>query len=246
MQISVAGSPNSLSGLERGMRWSPTEMDARRSAQPMAGPLSSAATPQTPRLASTRRAGGEFGASRRCASSLGSRPSFVDAPSAASECTPVAPTFQARQAASRRSAGFTLLELLVVVAIVAMASVGVGFAMRDSSLVQLDRDAQRLSALLEAARARSRVSGVPVRWHASAEGFRFEGLATSDLPQQWLDADTSVAGADGASDTVTLLLGPEPIIGPQELVLVSRSHPGKSVRLATDGVRPFTVQAAPP
>lgn len=134
----------------------------------------------------------------------------------------------------------------MVVAIVAMASVGVGFAMRDSSLVQLDRDAQRLSALLEAARARSRVSGVPVRWHASAEGFRFEGLATSDLPQQWLDADTSVAGADGASDTVTLLLGPEPIIGPQELVLVSRSHPGKSVRLATDGVRPFTVQAAPP
>ncbi|MDP3617483.1 MAG: prepilin-type N-terminal cleavage/methylation domain-containing protein [Rhodoferax sp.] len=149
----------------------------------------------------------------------------------------------------RRSAGFTLLELLVVVAIVAMASVGVGFAMRDSSMVQLDRDAQRLSALLESARARSRVSGAPVRWRASPEGFDFEGLATSDLPRHWLDPDTSVASvvsASGAADTVTLLLGPEPIIGPQELVLVSRSQPGKSVRLATDGVRPFSVQAAPP
>ncbi|MDD5333112.1 MAG: M1 family metallopeptidase [Rhodoferax sp.] len=91
--------PSSLSGLERGMRWSQTGRDARRSAQPMAGPLASVATPQTPRLAPTQRAGGEFGASRRCADSLGTRPSFVDAPSAASECTPVAPTFQARQAA---------------------------------------------------------------------------------------------------------------------------------------------------
>ncbi|MDD5334634.1 MAG: prepilin-type N-terminal cleavage/methylation domain-containing protein [Rhodoferax sp.] len=157
-----------------------------------------------------------------------------------------APTFQARQAASRRSVGFTLLELLVVLAIVAMASVGVGFAMRDSSMVQLERDAQRLAALLEAARARSRVSGVPVRWQASAQGFHFEGLAASDLPEQWLDPDTSVAGADGASDTVTLLLGPEPIIEPQQLLLVSRSHPDKNLRLATDGVRPFSVLAAAP
>ncbi len=145
-----------------------------------------------------------------------------------------------------RNAGFTLLELLVVVAIVAMASVGVGFAMRDTSMVQLDREALRLAALLESARARSRVSGVPVRWHASAEGFRFEGLAASDLPQQWLDADTRAGAADGAGDTPTLLLGPEPIIGPQQLVLVSRSHPGKSVRLATDGLRPFALQAATP
>jgi general secretion pathway protein H len=142
-----------------------------------------------------------------------------------------------------RATGFTLLELLVVVAIVAMVSAAVGFAMRDSFAVQLEREAQRLSALLESARAQSRVTGVPVRWRATPNGFRFEGLATnSALPTEWLDADTTVAGVAGAS---VLLLGPEPIIGPQAVVLVSRSQPGQSLRLATDGVRPFVVQAAP-
>ena len=136
-------------------------------------------------------------------------------------------------------AGFTLLELLVVVAIVAMVSAGVGFAMRDASQVQLARDGERLAALLESARAQSRVLGVPVRWRATAAGFRFEGLAPATLPDQWLDADTAVAPDAGLAN---VLLGPEPIIEPQAVVLISRSQPGKSVRLATDGVRPFTVQ----
>ena len=145
----------------------------------------------------------------------------------------------------RGRAGFTLLELLVVVAIVAMASAGVGLAMRDSSQVQLERDAQRLAALLDAARARSRVLGVPVHWRATATGFEFDGLAAGELPNVWLDADTSVIDASGAPTSAPVLLGPEPIIGPQALVLVSRSQPGRQVRLATDGVRPFAVQPDP-
>jgi general secretion pathway protein H len=149
----------------------------------------------------------------------------------------------------KRSSGFTLLELLVVLVIVAMVSVGVGFAVRDTSLVQLERDADRLGAMLESARARSRVTGVPVYWFADAHGFRFEGLQPAELPQAWLDPDTRIAGepgVSGASETASLLLGPEPIIGPQAVVLVSASQSARSVRLATDGLRPFSVQAAPP
>ena len=141
---------------------------------------------------------------------------------------------------SRRDHGFTLLELLIVVAIVAMVSVGVGLAMRDSAMVQLERDAERLAALLESARARSRVTGVPVRWRASAQGFRFEGLGEAELPREWLDPDTGVAGDP------TLLLGPEPIIGAQEVVLISRTQVARSVRLATDGVRAFVLKPAAP
>ena len=98
-----------------------------------------------------------------------------------------------------RRAGFTLLELLVVMAIVAMASAGVGFSLRDNTQVQLDRDAERLAALLETARARSRVSGLPVRWHPTRTGFQFEGQPANEgdaeaLPDAWLDGDTAVVG----------------------------------------------------
>lgn len=145
----------------------------------------------------------------------------------------------------KRPTGFTLLELLVVMAIVAMVSVGVGFAMRDTSQVQLEREAERLAALLESARARSRASGMPVRWQVTAHGFQFDGLATADLPDQWLDQDTTVEAVAGTA-AASVLLGPEPIIGPQQVVLVSRAQPGRRVRLATDGVRPFALQSALP
>ena len=145
-----------------------------------------------------------------------------------------------------RNRGFTLLELLVVLVIVALVSVGVGFSLRDSSQVQLDREAERLAALLESARARSQVSGVPVRWRAQPGGFRFEGLAATELPQQWLDADTRAVSQTNPAQGATLLLGPEPIIGPQSVVLASSSQRDRQVRLATDGVRPFALAPTTP
>jgi general secretion pathway protein H len=136
-----------------------------------------------------------------------------------------------------RGLGFTLLELLVVVSIIAIASAGVSFAIRDSSATQLERDAQRLAALLESARAQSRTSGQPVHWHTTEDGFRFEGVPQGALPDQWLAQTTQVRG------TALLLLGPEPIIGRQAVELVSSADPRRSLRVATDGLRPFAVTA---
>ena len=135
--------------------------------------------------------------------------------------------------------GFTLLELLVVISIMAIATAGVGLALRDSGATQLEREGERLAALLESARARSRASGVPVRWQAVRGGFRFDGLPRDALPTQWLDAATSVRGNE------TLVLGPEPLIGPQQVTLAQSAHPERSVRVATDGLRPFAVAGAP-
>ena len=138
---------------------------------------------------------------------------------------------------SRRQRGFTLLELLVVIAIIAIATAGVSLALRDSQATQLEREAQRLAALLESGRAQSRSSGVPVRWYTTAGGFRFEGVPPNSLPERWLSETTEVRG------TATLQLGPEPIIGRQEVVLGSTAAPDRSLRVATDGLRPFAVTA---
>lgn len=133
--------------------------------------------------------------------------------------------------------GFTLLELLVVVAIMALASAGVGFALADSGRHQLLREGERLAALLESARAQSRASGSVVRWRADKAGFHFDGIAPGSLPEHWLQAQTQTQAAP------TLWLGPEPLIGPQQVVLVNPEVPGQAVRVATDGLRPFTAQA---
>lgn len=140
----------------------------------------------------------------------------------------------------RLAAGFTLLELLVVVSIIAVAAAGVSFAVRDTSANTLEREAQRLAALLESARARSRLSGQPVRWIAEETAFRFEGLPRDALPQQWLSADTRVVGRG------VLVLGPEPMIPPQAVVLAAADRPDRTLRIATDGVRPFQVAPEQP
>ena len=118
----------------------------------------------------------------------------------------------------------------------ALATAGVGFALRDSSDVQLEREAQRLAILLETARAQSRMMATPVRWQPTATGFSFEGLpGTAPLPSGWLGPDVRV------DPSVSVVLGPEPIIGPQRIRLVSISQPARSLTVATDGVRPFAV-----
>lgn len=139
-----------------------------------------------------------------------------------------------------RATGFTLLELLLVISIMAIAVGGVSLSLRDPSETQLGREADRLAALLESARARSRAAGVPVRWETAPGGFRFEGLpASAALPTQWLDAGTR------AFAPAPLVLGPEPLIAPQAVVLSQANHPERRLQVGTDGLRPFSVQAAP-
>ncbi len=152
----------------------------------------------------------------------------------------VAPTVAHRVwlAGHRTAGGFTLLELLLVVAIIAVASAGVSFALRDSSQTQLEREAVRLAALFESARSRSMASGVPVRWRTTETGFVFDGVPADSLPQGWLSTDVTTATA------VQVTLGPEPIIAPQSVRLVSISQAGRFMTVTTDGVRPFSVRTS--
>ena len=146
--------------------------------------------------------------------------------------------------------GFTLIELMVVVLIVALASGMVVFSLRDTQGIALEREGQRLAALLEYGRAQSRLQGTPVRWRATPQGFVLEGLNKPAPEQPWLSQDTRVLDvlprnptADAAS-LATLALGPEPVLPPQAVVLGSGQTPGNTVRVATDGVRPFAIVPA--
>ena len=144
-----------------------------------------------------------------------------------------------------RHAGFTLIELLVVVALIAIASGVASLALRDAASTRLEREAARLSALLEAARAEARASGLAAYWEPLAAGneeaqeahFRFVGLPeSSELPEHWLEPGVaaSVVGARA------VVLGPEPLLPAQRIVLRLED---RQLHLATDGLGPFAVTA---
>lgn len=154
----------------------------------------------------------------------------------------------------RIAAGFTLVELLLVLLLIVMVSGLASLALRDGSADRLEREALRLSALLEAGRAEARASGLAVRFElASADArqvdggevdFRFVGLPPGTLQDghlaagRWLDREVQ-AHIDGAR---ALRLGPEPLIGAQRIVL----NLGAQQRvLATDGLSPFAVVESP-
>jgi general secretion pathway protein H len=139
---------------------------------------------------------------------------------------------------SGRTRGFTLIELLVVISIIAIASAGVVFAMRDSAQTQTEREAQRLAALLESARAQSRTRGVAVVWRSTGQGFVFDGLPPNTLPDSWLEPTTRVPPGS------RLELGPDPIIAAQSVTLSNRQQSSVSWRVATDGLRPFSLQTS--
>lgn len=136
------------------------------------------------------------------------------------------------------AAGFTLLELMVVVLIVAVASGMTVVSLRDRSQSKLEEEGARLSALLETARTQSRIVGTDVRWAPLATGgFEFIGLppkAAKELPSHWLDSDTT-ATIVGAPQ---LRLGPEPLLPAQRVVL----HLGeREIAVGTDGLSPFQI-----
>ncbi|MBV8379908.1 MAG: prepilin-type N-terminal cleavage/methylation domain-containing protein [Paucibacter sp.] len=153
--------------------------------------------------------------------------------------------------APKRQLGFTLIELLVVITLIAIAAGTASLALRDPEATQLDREAERLAALLESARAEARADGLEVAWSPVIEDssgavgdnkaqFRFSGMPPqAQLPQRWLGAGVTaqILGAD------RIQLGPEPMIGPQRILL---SLGNQRVMLTTDGLAPFEVEHPSP
>ena len=156
----------------------------------------------------------------------------------------------------QRQQGLTLLELLVVMAIIGFGVAGVSLSLRDSNQTQLEREAQRLVAVLEAARAQSRTSGMALIWQATAEGFVIRPALTPNTTQgvnaninsvsgnsanplatraeTWLATgtqatiSTATQPTNNALPTNLMVLGPEPILAPARITLsVATSNSAK-------------------
>ena len=143
-----------------------------------------------------------------------------------------------------RGRGFTLIEVMVVMAVIAIAVGVVSVALRDSRSTRLDREAARLAALLETARAEARVAALPVRFLLTpgnaGQHFTFTGLpASRTMPTRWLDDEVVALIGD---DRPGLVLGPEALIGRQRVLLRIDEL---RIEIGTDGLQPFTVRPAP-
>ena len=142
----------------------------------------------------------------------------------------------------RARRGFTLIEVMVVLAIIAIGVGLVALAIPDPARTRLDTEAARLVALLETARTEARASGLAVLWvpgtDAQGDAFRFVGLpAALALPTHWLDDRVSAEVVGG----VALTLGPEAILPPQRVVL---HLDDQRIEIGSDGLGAFAVEPA--
>lgn len=148
--------------------------------------------------------------------------------------------------------GFTLIEVMVVMAIVGIAMAVVSLALRDPAATRLEREATRLAALLEMARAESRASGLTVRWvpvpapQEPRANFSFLGLSNrSSLPTRWLDEGVQARIKSEKTDVAgqALVLGPQAILDAQSVQL---SLDGQTLDVATKGLAAFAPGPATP
>jgi len=72
-----------------------------------------------------------------------------------------------------RMGGFTLIEVMVVVVIIAALSSMVVINAMPGDAAQVDREARRLAALLELASAEARAGGQSIAWSQESDGYSF-------------------------------------------------------------------------
>ena len=128
--------------------------------------------------------------------------------------------------------GFTLIELMVVLVIIGIASAAISLTIKPDPLHLLRKDAERLSQLLQVAQAEARADGRPITWRADAKGFGFnrrseDGLGIETFkgdsqlrPRPWENTPMQVSIEPGR----VLVLDAEWISPPVRVVLSDGQH----------------------
>jgi len=124
-----------------------------------------------------------------------------------------------RPAGAERRAGFTLLEMLVVIVLAGILLSIVTISITPDPRQQLQREAQRVGQLMGLAADEARIRQQPIAWEADLNGYRFvteiggeRRLVTGDdmlRERHWEKPMTRVAVLDGGGpQPAQVLLGP--------------------------------------
>ncbi|NVZ21829.1 GspH/FimT family pseudopilin [Pseudomonas costantinii] len=88
--------------------------------------------------------------------------------------------------------GFTLIELMVVLVIIGIASAAISLTIKPDPLHLLRKDADRLSQLLQVAQAEARADGRPITLRTDAKGFGFNRRSEDGLGIETFKADAQL------------------------------------------------------
>ena len=150
------------------------------------------------------------------------------------------PSFEAprrsrsRRAARSRAAGFTLLEMLVVLMIAGILVALASLTITRNPRTDLNEEAQRLALLFESAGDEAQVRARPVAWEPTDHGFQFD-VHTADGwrplrddllgPRRWEGGVTGVSisypGAGADTQASRVVFGTEAVDVPVEVTLFS-------------------------
>nr|WP_321903918.1 GspH/FimT family pseudopilin [Paraburkholderia tropica] len=138
-----------------------------------------------------------------------------------------------RMSPRARAAGFTLLEMLVVLMIAGLLISLASISLTRNPRTDLNEEAQRVALLLESAGDEAQVRAQPIAWQPLSDGFRFD-VRTEDGwrplrddllgPRRWEGGVTGVAinyPGDDDSQASRLVFGTEAVDQPVQITLFS-------------------------
>lgn len=134
--------------------------------------------------------------------------------------------WQTSRPSAKVTPGFTLIELVLVIAILGVVAGTISLAIAPSEHRKVATELDRLASLFRLAQDEARISGQEVTWHADERGYRFLDASGAPLvrtPDDPLRA--RVWGLDIRAVTAPqVVFGREPLLQPAHIALATSSR----------------------